>query len=662
MGFGCVLYEMLAGRAAFSGATSADTIAAILQREPEWETLPPTTTAAIRNLLIRCLAKESDERLRDIGEVRRTIEAALSGSGVKAPAVVQPSRTRMKRPPKAAIAAVVLVAAGVAVWTLRSPSVEWRMIGIEPQTLDQSGGAHVVASSHKGDVVAYVAAPRLLYILPMNGGKARSIQESEYVQEPVFSPDDKDIAFYSFGDQAIKRMPVAGGIAMKVCPASTPTGIDWYGEDIYFGQGKKGILKVSQNSGLATTVASVENGQEAHGPQVLPGGKMLLFTLAEGTARDRWDTADIVVQPLNGRGERKKLLKGSDARYVRSGHLVYAVSGRLFAVAFDLEQLKTIGSIVPVVEGVSRGAGGVTGAANFSVSDDGLMVYVPGPVSAAPAANRVALIDIDPKAPPEPLNLRADPHESVRVSPDETRIAYTNANDKDSRVYIYEIGSSASEGQPLTTSGSNSRFPVWAKNERVAFQSDSDVAPGKAIWLQSADFSGDANPLTVPKTGESHIPESWFNDTLVYSVTKEDMVWLESLTMVNGKPRLNGRFGKSTSTDPMSAVFSSDGALVAYTMTDKGRTTICVEEFPVGRRDCLSPPRGDTPKHPRWSKDDAYVYFDPRFGDFEKVRVERQPRLQLATTAEPVGYHPSVSRRRGSERPTTSPHRAGSWA
>ena len=130
---------------------------------------------------------------------------------------------------------------------------------------------------------------------------------------------------------------------------------------------------------------SVKDGEEAHGPQMLPGGQHVLFTLATGTAPDRWDKARIVVQSSTS-GERKTLIEGgSDARYVPTGHLVYALGGRVFAVAFDVQRLEVKGGPVPMVEGVRRPPAGVTGAANFSVSSTGSLIYIPGPVSTSSA-------------------------------------------------------------------------------------------------------------------------------------------------------------------------------------------------------------------------------------------------------------------------------------
>src|SRR5262249_48979420 len=151
-----------------------------------------------------------------------------------------------------------------------------------------------------------------------------------------------------------------------------------------FGQGPKGILRVSANGvGKPEQLISVKPGELAHGPQMLPGGDAVLFTLGTGTgvASDSFDNARIVVQSIKS-GERKTLIeRGTDARYVPTGYIVYAFGGTLFAVPFDLRHLQVTGGQVPVVEGVRQSPAGTisTGAAHFSFSDTGSLVYVPGP-------------------------------------------------------------------------------------------------------------------------------------------------------------------------------------------------------------------------------------------------------------------------------------------
>jgi Tol biopolymer transport system component len=449
------------------------------------------------------------------------------------------------------------------------------------------------------------------------------------VREPVFSPDGKEIAFWAFADQMLKRLAVSGeSPAVDIVAAETPTGIDWWSGGILYGQGRNGIYRVSPNGGEARQVARVAGNQSAHGPHVLPDGDHFLYTTATGTSRDRWDKAQIVVQSLNNPGEPRPLISGSDARYLPTGHLVYAVGGRLHAVRFDAGRLEVRGTSVPVEEGVSRAAGAFTGAANFSVADNGLLIYVPGPMSPAPAPMAISLIDLTAHDVNE-LNLPPEPYDSISMSPDETRIAFGNERDKEWTIYTYVI-SPTNQPQPLTSDGHN-RYPAWTRDsKRLAFQSTRGKERDEAVWWQAADGSDEPTRLTTPEPGESHVPESWSKDgTLLYSVTKDGKVSLWTLPVRNGQPGKKEQFGQSTSTHPMSGQFSPDGTLIAYTLTERGTTTVCVERFPTSGRKCLPPRGGDSPKHPRWSPDSRKLFYDPRVGAFESVSVVRQPELDF---------------------------------
>ena len=143
--------------------------------------------------------------------------------------------------------------------------------------------------------------------------------------------------------------------------------MSWGPDGIVFAERSKGIRHVSPDGGTPNVLVSLKDGEVSESPQMLPGGQDLLFTVATGTAVNRWDSAHIVVQSI-ATGERKIIIQGgADARYLPTGHLVYAVGGSVFAVPFDAQKLAATGSPVPMVAGVMR-ASAPSGAANFSIS------------------------------------------------------------------------------------------------------------------------------------------------------------------------------------------------------------------------------------------------------------------------------------------------------
>jgi hypothetical protein len=169
--------------------------------------------------------------------------------------------------------------------------------------------------------------------------------------------------------------------------------------------------------------------------------------------------------------------------------------------------------------------------------------------------------------------------------------------------------------QPLTGEGNN-RFPVWASDTRITFQSDRKGG-ALAVWWQAIDGSP-AVRLTTPDPGTSHAPESWSGDTLLYSVTKGSDVSLWTRTVSDETPR---RFDAVPSSAPMNAVFSPDGQWVAYSSTRQAQMTLYVQAFPTGPTHEFRGNASDTPKHPRWSRDGQHLCYDPRAAGFECARI-----------------------------------------
>ena len=185
---------------------------------------------------------------------------------------------------------------------------------------------------------------------------------------------------------------------------TVPFGASWGTEGVLVGQGRGGIVLVSPTGKAPERVVSVAPDEWAHGPQMLPGGRTVLFTLAKGSGDDRWENAQVVAQSLAD-GTRRVLIEGSDARYLPSGHLVYAVAGTVFAVSFDAASLTVTGTPVPAIVGVRRATGLPTGTSQLAVSTTGTLVYVPGPASMS-ATTRGLLIGNGDR---EPVSLKIPP-------------------------------------------------------------------------------------------------------------------------------------------------------------------------------------------------------------------------------------------------------------
>jgi Tol biopolymer transport system component len=627
--FGCVLYEMLTGRQAFQGEEVSDVLASILKSEADFNLLPAQLNPKIREVLRRCLEKNPKVRWHAVGDARVEIEAVLADpNGIAVQQQQKAAPTPFWRRAIPVAIAVVLTAAitGGSVWKLKP---EPRLaITRFPVTLAEgqqfrATGRTLVAISQDGTQIVYEANRRLYHRL-MSEVDARPIPGTDTlgtVANPVFSPDGRSVAFGS-SDGTLKKIAVSGGAAVTICPADGPFGMSWGADGIVFGQGTKGIMRVSANGGKPELLVGVKGDEEAHGPQVLPAGEHVLFTLATGQGPDRWDNAKIMVQSTKT-GERKTLIeRGSDARYLPTGHIVYAFAGTLFAVPFDLRRLQVTGGPIPIVEGVRRAT--TTGTANFSFSDTGSLIYVPGPVSAGGDQQLLALQDR--KGSVEPLKIPARSYGFPRSSPDGKRVAFESEAGKEVNIWIYDFAGTIAPRQ-LTVGGAN-RYAVWsADGERVAFQSDREGDLG--IFWQRADGAGTAERLTKPEQGVMHIPDSWAPDGQSFSFSaikgNESAVWIFSL-----KDKKATIFAQTPSALVRWSAFSPDGRWLAYQSNETKRNHIWVQPFPNTTGAKYPIIDGG---HPFWSPDGKELFYNSGPAQTSVVGITTRPSFAFGAAA-----------------------------
>jgi eukaryotic-like serine/threonine-protein kinase len=620
--FGAVLYEMLTGRRAFDGEDMADTMASVLKSDPDWGLLPSDVPPAIRTLIRRCLTKDRRQRVADISAAKFILSELthINETQVRtippAPVVMPRSRWQTLWPAVAAATLTALVV-GAGAWALR-PSPAAPAVGQFAFTLPEGQvftgvGRQVVAISPDGTNVVYAANSRL-YVRSMGDMEPHEIAGTAVTTNlltPIFAPDGQSLAFFTQdGATSLKRIPIGGGTASTLATITGPFGASWGAQGILIGQGPDGIVRVPANGGTPERVVTVAADERAHGPQMLPDGRTVLFTLAKGTGDDRWDKAAVVAQSLTD-GKRRVLIEGgSDGRYLPSGHLVYAVAGTVFAVSFDPNSLTINGTPVPAVVGVRRAAGSATGSAHLAVSATGTLAYLPGPANISSGTRRLLLGDGKTDA----VTLRIPPgaYAHPRVAPNGKAVAVGRIDGQQSDIWTYDL-SSATEIRRLTFDR-NSRHPVWSSDSRrVTFQSTRGSERG--IFWQLADGTGAAEPLTTAGSGEEHIPQAWSRDgtRLLFSVGKDSTneLWVFTLAGKKTEP-----FGHVQSTESLSAGFSPDGRWVVYASTDRQGGLISpnrgvfVEPFPAtGEKHQV--PKTLIDFHPVWAPDGKSIFFVP---------------------------------------------------
>jgi eukaryotic-like serine/threonine-protein kinase len=616
--FGCVLYEMLTGRAAFAGETVSDTVARVLEHEPAWDRLPPATPPQVRRLLHRCLEKTPKERLRDIGDARVDLDER---SGI-APELRRTGLLGSRRAMAlwAAIAVVVTAAgAGAIGWVLKptsTPVVSRFSHVLDQDLLFTDVSRSLVAVAPDGSAVVYTVGNRL-YRRALNQLDAYPIRGTDgRPSAPFFSPDGQTLGYWDRAAGELRRIAVGGGTPVSLTPATALYGANWERDGtIVYGQ-HDGIWRVSANGGERQQLVRIEANEFVYGPRMLPDGRRVLFSLVKRDGMvgqpTAWDTARVVVQTLQT-GERREVTRGGDPRIVPSGHLVYALGSVLFAVPFDLERLEVRGAPTPMIENVQRGVRGSVGqggSANYDVSSNGTLVYVPDFALAAGVPRRLLAVDLSGNSVP----LIDDERDfwRPRISPDGGRVAVEVVQPNFSpQVWIVDL-----EHRTLNpVAGSETSYSVWTPD-------------GKSVIYRRGEGQLFRQP-TDGGSGAQVLADSPGSTFRVMDVSRDGVV-----AVAKGSPQDDIQtfdLGTGVMSDFLAtpareymASFSPDGRWLAYTSNESGRDEVYVRPFPrtegVARLVSMGGGSGAV-----WAPNGSALYYRGASGDMMAVPMTLAP-------------------------------------
>jgi len=614
--FGVVLYEMLSGQRAFSGEDISVTLANVIKEDPDWAQLPAQLPAQIRRLLRRCLTKDPRNRLRDIGEARIAIEEAISapqGEAVGATTMVAAPAARSAWIPWAAAGVLGLALAATlwALWPRSAPPAPPVRLNVQ-LSADVSivfNRAASVVLSPDGTTVAFLAQkpssdPPRLFLRRLDQLEATALSATEGARHFFFSPDGKWIGF--FANDKLKKISATGGAAVTLCDAPEERG-GWWGEDdtIVFGANRAGLSRISAAGGKAEPLTKLDDaaGEATHRwPQVLPGGKAVLFT-AHGSGN--YDEANLVVQVL-ATGERKTVQRGGYyARYVPSGHLLYINQGTLFAAPFDLERLETTGQSVPALEQVSSVSG--AGGARYALSGNGSLLYLKG----ADTGDELPIYWMDREG--KFTSLRAQPgiYWDIRLSPDGRRLAIQQGVLPQTDIWVYEWARDTMTR--LTFDPGTDGDPAWSPDgRRIAFVAARGGAPETNLYWKNADGTGDEQRLTESKNSQFFPDWHPAGKYIAFSESNPQTsidIWIlpiEGDEKSGWKPGKPSVFLNSPFTE-VAATFSPDGRWLAYMSIESGRMEVYVRPFPgPGGKWQISTEGGS---YPTWSRNGRELFY-----------------------------------------------------
>jgi len=658
---GITLHEMITCRIAFRGDHEAAVVYGIINGEPE----PMTSLRAgvpmeLERIVTKCLAKDPSERyqsarglISDLRPLQKTLASktstlptsAIEGSGPR-------SKQRTRRSVLRRMVPWLLVPVAILVgWFIRQPGQKALDDAKPPARYEiplPDGGrlmhyGHEVTLSPDGRQLAFVsstvdAADRVesqILLRRLDQWQARPIPGTAQSAEPVFSPDGRWIAFAKrvSDDWMLEKVALEGGQPVTLCPCSIPFGACW-GTDgrIYFAALSGGIQRVSESGGEPETITELDakRWEKSHRlPCILPDGDALLFTVVRHrTVLLDWGTAEIWVQPL-GTGERKLLIEGgSDARYISTGHIVFARNGNLFAVGFDTERLAVTGKEVPVLEGVRHSvntgsSSRETGAAQYSVSINGVLAYAPGSVYPKVTSS---IVSVDRQGREEPLPIEMNDYLSLRVSPDGRRmliVPYYPPWD----VWSYDFERGTMRRQTFT---GNNVGAIWGPGpENFTFSSYRDGA--QTFYFKPLDSGPDVAEELVPevKISEQLVPGCWSPDgeTMAFVMFNEE-TGHDIYIVARGsapEPFVETEFSENH------PEFSPDGRWLSYTSDESSRREVYVRPFPgPGKATQISTGGGS---NPAWSRNGEEIFYRNRDA-FWATRVEAREGLMHAAEPE----------------------------
>ena len=624
--FGCVLFEMLTGKRPFPGATRSDTIASILERQPDWSLFPRSIPPQVARLVLRCLEKDPRRRLRDIGDTKVELEEAQMFS---APA---PGSRTLRRVPAIGMALVTAAAVLVAVLSLvwrtsysgsstspqASPSPLSRFVERLPEGL-QLAPAPALALTPDGRRIAYVAIQngiRTIYIRELGEPSPRAFAGTEGADQPFFSPDGRWMGFFAEGK--LKKLAVAGGAPSVLCDAVNPRGGAWLPDNsIVFAPSPASVLlRVPAAGGTPEAVSKLDrelNEASHRWPHVLPGGKAIVYAAGPTVTAREWIEAHVVAQSLETGQRRQVAAHGTFPRFAPGGDLLFVQSGIVYAQAFDLDRLDVIGDAVPILERTTRGGGINGGASEWTTSSSGVMAYVQGFDAEA------QIVLVDRRGTERVLQQAGAYYGGPRLSPDGRQVAVTVAGAVDSEVWLHDIARGTSS---RLTSGGRNLWPVWSPDgTEVAYASSR--AGSTNVYRRRADGAGAEEQLT--STQYTYFAQSWSaqHAAMILSGTSEQYSVIAAVLPLQG----NRQPTRLPIEGALMIGLSGDGKWLTYTSSTTGRSEVYVRPYPgPGAALQVSTSGGD---EPLWSRQGHELFF--RRGD-----------ALMAVDVRPVGSRLSV--------------------
>jgi eukaryotic-like serine/threonine-protein kinase len=597
--FGCLLFEMLTGSRLFEGKTTTEVIAGVLKSPPQWERLPANTPQNVRRLMRRCLQKNSNERLRDIGDARLELLEADAEPHNGIPVVRASRRTALTW----IIFASAFIGAALVIGSLgRKDLPETRLDIAMPEAPTSE-----FAISSDGTKVAYVAyangVPRL-WVRPTDTDSATFLPGTEFASFPFWSPDGRSIGFSS--ENRLGVIDMNGGEPRFLAPSSFNGGTWGPDDTILFTQ--NGLIhSIPSKGGQATPVSHKVGEEPVHVyPVLLPDHKHFLFWMPSANGQ----RSGIYVGTLGERAEKR--LMDSDTRVVFvSGYLVFGRQRTLFAQAIDSDKLTLRGDPFPIAEGIDGGFGPI----GLTASSSGTIGYRKELASLkrqfvwfGRAGNQLEAVG------PQVSAFAGSP------SMDGQRLFFSEALDGNTDVWTLDLKRGTLD--PFTSHDAVDSYPVVSPDGvSVAYGSRRS---GKTFGVYRSPAG---NALKADFLLDKAIPSDWSRDSrkllCMFGGNGGTEFWVVPFDE-------KGAAGKPyavlvNSDEKQNPHFSPDGNWMVYQAKRS-------ERWEIYARPLLDPESADVRisdsggRQPRWSDDGKEIFYVARDGKLTAVPVELSPK------------------------------------
>jgi serine/threonine protein kinase len=607
--FGCVLFEMLTGSAAFRGDTPADILVAVMSTDPDWRLLPASTPVAIRRLLARCLQKDARRRLRDIGDALLDLEEARTGPG-EAPAQLASARHRYFLF-AGILSLVALTAASVVGLLIRQSTVAGSELRLEiatPGGAEDNTAVASLAISPDGKTLALVATSdgrAQLWVRPLGSASGHFVSGTEGSSFPFWSPDSRSIGF--FGGGKLKRVGIDGGPVQAIADAPAGRGASWSADDtiLFTPTNSSPIMRVAASGGRPMAVTRLGPNESVHAaPVLLPDGEHFLFYVpiskkARGVNVGRLDASD----------STRLLDTDGSAVYASGGRLLFVRQGALFAQDFDAKRLQLSGEPFAVADRIAMGGSGI---AAVSASASGPIVY-----RAGSGAARRQLVWVDRAG--REISKIGEPTTGAALNPSLSPDGHLVALQRslDGNIDIWQLDVERGALSRLISNPATEVAPLWSPDgEHIVFTSTRN---GSFDLYQKSISHPETEELILSSPHTKSVTDWSLDGRWLLYRDVDPKTGFDIWALPVDGPRKPFAVVQ-TDADERDAQFSPDGKWIAYASNEAGRFDVYLQSFPAPPRKWLVSTNGGA--QPRWRRDGRELFYVTLDGRLAAVPIQ----------------------------------------